>query len=59
MQGAEKQKKRDEDQITKAKEIVKKLRALYFNPVVTNDDVKRQDEILNEADQFLNSEVEK
>ena len=39
--------------LTKAKEIIKKLRALYFNPVVTNDDVKQQDEILNEAEQFL------
>jgi len=45
--------------ITKTKEIIKKLKALYFIPVVTNDDVKRQDEILNEAEQFLNSEVEK
>ena len=36
------------------KEIIKKLRALYSSPVVTNDDVKRQDEILAEAEQFLN-----
>ena len=47
------------DQLTNAKEIIKKLKALYLSPVVTNDDVKRQDEILNEAEQFLNSEVEK
>ena len=45
-------------QIGKSKELIKKLRALYLSPVVTNDDVKRQDEILNEVKQFL-SEVEK
>ena len=44
--------------LLKAKEIIKKLRGLYFSPVVTNDDVKRQDEILAEAKQFI-SEVEK
>ena len=43
--------------LTKAKEIIKNLKALYFSPVVTKDDVKRQDEILNEAEQFI-SEVE-
>lgn len=43
-------------QLTKAKEIIKKLKALYFSPVVTKDDVKRQDEILNEAEQFLKGE---
>lgn len=47
------------DNLTTAKEIIKKLKALYFSPVVTKDDVKRQDEILNESEQFLNSEVEK
>ena len=41
------------NQLTKSKEIIKKLKILYFSPVVTNDDVKRQDEILNEAEQFL------
>ena len=46
-------------QLTNGKEIIKKLKALYFSPVVTKDDVKRQDEILAEAEQFLNSEVEK
>ena len=40
-------------QIDKAKELIKKLKALYFSPVVTNDDVKRQDEVLNEVEQFL------
>jgi hypothetical protein len=39
--------------LTKAKEIIQKLQALYFSPVVTNEDVKRQDEILAEAEQFL------
>ena len=48
------------DNLTKAKEIIKKLKALYLYPVVTKDDVKRQDEILEEAEQFLkDSEVEK
>ena len=47
------------EQLAKAKEIIKKLKALYFSPVVTKDDVKRQDEILAEVEQFLNSEVEK
>ena len=45
--------------LNEAKEIIKKLKALYFSPVVTKDDVKKQDEILTEAEQFLNSEVEK
>jgi hypothetical protein len=38
---------------TKAREIIKDLKALYFSPIVTNDDVKRQDEILAAAEQFL------
>ena len=41
------------EKLTKAKEIIKKLRALYSSPVVTNDDIKRQDEILAETEQFL------
>ena len=45
--------------IIRAKEIIEKLRALYLTPVVTKEDVKKQDEILNEVEQFLNSEVEK
>ena len=45
-------------QLTKATEIIKKLKALYIQPVVTKGDVKRQDEILNEAEQFL-KEIEK
>ena len=44
--------------LTTAREIIKKLKVLYFSPVVTKDDVKRQDEILAEVEQFL-SEVGK
>ena len=47
------------DSLDKAKKIIKKLRALYFSPVVTKEDVKRQDEILAEAEQFLKDEVSK
>ncbi len=47
-----------EETINKAKELIKKLKALYLYPVVTKDDVKQQNEILTEAEQFL-SEVEK
>ena len=36
-----------------AREIIKDLKALYYSPIVTNDDVKRQDKILAAADQFL------
>lgn len=43
-------------ELTEAKELIKKLRALYFSPVVTNDDIKRQDEILNEVEAFINKE---
>ena len=50
---------KDVQNLSTAKEIIKKLKALYLSPVVTKGDVKRQDEILNEAEQFLNSEVEK
>ena len=50
---------KDVQNLSTAKEIIKKLKALYFSPVVTKDDVKRQDEILENAEQFLNSEVEK
>jgi cobalamin biosynthesis Mg chelatase CobN len=48
------------EQLSTAKEIIEKLKALYLSPVVTKDDVKRQDEILAEVEQFLkDSEVEK
>lgn len=46
-------------QLTKAKEIIKELKAWYTYPIVTKEDLKRQDEILAEVEQFLNSEVEK
>ena len=39
--------------LLKAKGIIKKLQALYFSPVVTNDDTKRQDQILAETEQFI------
>ena len=52
--------RKDRENLTKAKEIIKKLKALYLYPVVTKDDVKRQDEILSEVEQFIkDSEVEK
>lgn len=47
-----------EKKFIKAKEIIKKLKALYFSPIETKDDIKRQDEILEEAEQFI-SEVKK
>lgn len=47
----------ERERLEQAKEIIKKLRVLYFSPVVTNNDVKRQDEILNEVEQFLKEEV--
>ena len=45
-----------DEQLTNAKEIIKKLKALYFSPVVTKDDLKRQDEILERANKFLSSQ---
>lgn len=36
--------------------IIEDLKALYFSPVVTKDDLKRQDKILSEAEQFLKGE---
>lgn len=45
-------------QLTKAKEIIKSLIALHYNPVVTKDDLKKQDKILEQAEQFL-KELEK
>ena len=47
------------EKLTKAKEIINRLKALYLSPVVTKDDIKLQDEILAEVEQFINSEVEK
>lgn len=33
----------------KLKEIIKKLLGLYFTPIVTEDDLKKQDEIIKQA----------
>ncbi|MBO7695679.1 MAG: hypothetical protein J6W16_06735 [Methanobrevibacter sp.] len=41
------------DQLTKATEIINALIALHYNPVVTKDDLKKQDKILEQAEQFL------
>lgn len=45
------------DQLTKAKEIIKKLYAVYYDPCVTESDLKYRDELFAEINQFL-SEVE-
>ena len=37
----------------KAKEIIKKLLGLYFAPVVTQDDLEKQDEIIEMARKFV------
>ena len=46
-----------ENRIAELKEkagcIIEDLKALYFSPVVTKNDLKRQDKILAEAEQFL------
>ena len=47
-----------ETQLTKAKEIIKKLYAVYYDPCVTESDLKYRDELFAEINQFL-SEVEK
>ena len=54
MQGAEKQKRKDEDQLTKAKEIIKD-----FLLMAEVEHLKDRYETVDEAEQFLNSEVEK
>lgn len=45
-------------QLTKATEIIKKLYAVYYDPCVTESDLKYRDELFAEIKQFL-SEVEK
>ena len=45
-------------QLTKATEIIKKLYADYYDPCITESDLKYRDEIFAEIKQFL-SEVEK
>ena len=48
------------DQLTKAKEIIKKLYAVYYDPCITESDLKYRDELFAEIKQFLkDSEVEK
>ena len=40
-------------QLEKATKIIKNLLGLYFAPVVTNEDLKKQDEIIEQAKQFI------
>ncbi len=47
-----------EKQFAKATEIIKKLYAVYYDPCVTESDLKYRDELFAEIKQFL-SEVEK
>lgn len=55
MQGAEKQKKKDEEQLTKAKEIIEKL----LNAFASNDFFEEEElSAMAEAEQFL-KEIEK
>ena len=46
------------NQLCKAKEIIKKLYEVYYDPCVTEGDLKYRDELFAEIKQFL-SEVEK
>ena len=39
--------------LCESKEIIKKLLALYFSPLVTQDDLKKQDEIIKQAEDFI------
>ena len=39
--------------LCESKEIIKKLLALYFSPIVTQDDLKKQDEIIKQAQDFI------
>ena len=41
-------------QLEQATKIIKNLLGLYFAPLVTNEDLKKQDEIIEQAKQFLN-----
>lgn len=62
IKGAEPREKRIaelEKENAKAKEIIKKLYAVYYEPCVTESDLKYRDELFAEIKQFLNSEVEK
>ena len=42
--------------ITKAKEIIKNLIAIYYDPVVLESDIKLHNKIITNAEQFLNGE---
>lgn len=42
-----------EKKLTKAKEIIKKLYAVYYDPCVTESDLKYRDELFAEIKQFL------
>jgi chromosome segregation ATPase len=46
------------EQLTKATEIIKKLYTVFYDPCVTESDLKYRDELFAEIKQFLNSEVE-
>ena len=46
------------EQLTKAKEIIKKLYTVYYDPCVTESDLKYRDELFAKIKQFL-SEVPK
>lgn len=39
--------------LCESKEIIKKLLALYFSPIVTQDDLKKQDKIIKQAQDFI------
>ena len=54
MQGAEKQKKKDEKQLTKAKEIIKGLLDL---PDLIEDRTSEHTELIGRAEQFLEEEA--
>lgn len=42
-----------EKKVEVAKQIIKRLLSLYFYPVVTDKDLKRKDEIIEQTEQFL------
>lgn len=42
-----------EEENKELKEIIKKLLALYFSPIVTKDDLKKQDEIIKRVKEFI------
>lgn len=42
-----------EEENKELKEIIKKLLALHFSPIVTQDDLKKQDEIIKQAQDFI------